>query len=53
LVQRLVDESREAGAHAATWHGRDNQGRAVPSGVYFARLRSGNVVMTQRLTLIR
>jgi hypothetical protein len=35
---------------AATWDGRDADGREVPAGIYFARvLREGRVVATQRL----
>jgi hypothetical protein len=37
-VARLVDGETAAGAHARSWDGRDAQGRAVPGGVYFARL---------------
>ena len=40
LVRRLVDETMGAGSHEATWDGRDDQGRNLPSGVYLARIRS-------------
>jgi hypothetical protein len=37
-VARHVDGETPAGAHARSWNGRDFAGRAVPGGVYFARL---------------
>jgi flagellar hook assembly protein FlgD len=34
----LIDESRSAGHHAITWHGRDDEGRSVGAGVYLIEL---------------
>ncbi len=40
-VRTLVSElSQEAGPHSTTWDGTDDQGRRVPAGVLFARLRT-------------
>ena len=41
------------GEHTRTWLGRDEQGRAVASGVYFWRLEAGEIRATQRVTLVR
>jgi hypothetical protein len=41
VVRLLVNEERPAGEQTVTWEGRDNQGRPVGAGVYFARLRLG------------
>jgi hypothetical protein len=42
VVRRIVlgprDPGRYRGASAAEWNGRDDDGRRVPGGVYFARL---------------
>jgi subtilisin family serine protease len=38
LVRSLVDEDRPAGAHTAVWDGRADDGRAAPTGLYFAVL---------------
>jgi hypothetical protein len=38
VVTRLDEGVQPAGAHAATWNGRDAGGRSVASGVYFYRL---------------
>jgi len=53
LINRLVDKVYSAGSHEVVWAGRDGSGRGVSSGVYFARMRAGNVVMTQRMVLIQ
>ncbi|MBT5057681.1 MAG: T9SS type A sorting domain-containing protein, partial [Gemmatimonadetes bacterium] len=37
-VRTLIDESRSAGHHAITWHGRDDEGRSVGAGVYLIEL---------------
>ncbi|MFH1843890.1 MAG: choice-of-anchor D domain-containing protein [bacterium] len=43
----------EAGRHEVIWHGRDELGRPVASGTYFARLEAGNFVQTRRMVLVR
>lgn len=53
LVAVLASGHQEAGSHEARWDGRDREGRAVASGTYFARLRSGDDVRTLALTLVR
>jgi hypothetical protein len=39
-VTKLVEGYMEPGYHQTMWDGRDTSGRAVPSGIYIARLRS-------------
>ena len=39
-VRRLWSGRRAAGTHHLLWDGRDDSGRASPSGSYFARLES-------------
>jgi hypothetical protein len=52
-VIELVRGPLAAGAHTATWDGRHDSGRAMPSGVYLARLVSGGRVGSSRLLLAR
>jgi hypothetical protein len=40
-IRTLVESTLPAGPHTRTWDGRDDSGRVVVSGVYFARLHSG------------
>jgi len=42
-----------AGDHTVTWVGTETKGRQLSSGVYFARLHTGEVLQTRKLLLIR
>jgi hypothetical protein len=42
-----------AGRHAVAWDGRADDGRVVPSGVYFSRLEAGGRTALGRMALIR
>lgn len=50
---RLVDERLGPGPQTRVWHGRDEAGRAVATGVYFARLNAGGVESTVRMVLVK
>jgi len=52
-VATLLDEPVAAGYHELDWDGRDDRGRALPSGIYFARVRSADEVATGRAILLR
>jgi hypothetical protein len=49
----LVDAVLPAGHHACNWTGRDHGGRALPSGTYLIRLRTGSAIRTSKAVLIR
>jgi hypothetical protein len=49
----LVDGIRETGAHTVRWQGLDEQGCAVPSGVYLYVLSSGEYSAVRKLLMIR
>jgi len=53
LVRHLVAAELPAGRHTVTWHGRDDSGRSVASGVYLSRLVAGGHVSARTLTLVR
>jgi hypothetical protein len=53
LVATVVDDSGQRGRGSAVWNGKDGNGEAVSSGVYFARLEAGGGVDTRKITLIR
>ena len=53
LVRRLTQESQPSGSHATRWDGRDDAGRAVPSGVHLTRIEAGGRVTTGRVVLTR
>ena len=48
-----MNQNQEAGNHTIRWEGKDNFGREAASGMYFARLESGNVVKTHKMVLLR
>jgi len=52
-VKSLVAESQLTGDHQARWNGRDEAGRSVASGTYFARLQSGGDQFVQSMVLVR
>lgn len=52
-VRTLVDREVPAGAHVAWWDGRDDAGRPVPPGVFYARLSSGSTDRSERVVRLR
>ncbi|OYD16795.1 hypothetical protein CH330_01805 [candidate division WOR-3 bacterium JGI_Cruoil_03_51_56] len=53
LVQRLMNEHKEAGLHNLCWDGKDTRGRTVSVGVYFYRLQTDDVTVAKRAVLVR
>ncbi len=53
LVRTLVDGVSAAGVNEVRWDGLDHAGRAMASGTYFARLKSGDQIGVMPLTLVR
>ncbi len=53
VVRRLVDQDFLEGEYRVRWDGRDFDGVAVPSGVYWCRLRNGMLVRQQKVTVVR
>jgi FlgD Ig-like domain len=53
LVETLVESQRAMGDYAAAWDGRDDEGSAVASGVYFARLSFDGTLRTQKIVLLK
>ncbi len=52
MVRTLASGSYPAGRHSVEWNGRTDGGTAVPSGVYFYRLRSGETVRSGKMLLV-
>jgi len=53
LVRTVIDGELASGLHSIPWDGRDDQGRGVASGTYFARLLGGGQVSVKSLMLVR
>jgi hypothetical protein len=52
-LRRLASESAGTGPITVDWDGRDEGGRAVPAGVYFARASLGGQRVTRTIGIIR
>jgi len=52
LVRTLVAEDRAAGRHSVVWDGMNEEGRRVPSGAYFYRLRAPGIKESRRMVLL-
>ena len=53
LVRTLVDESLAAAEHTVVWHGRDERGRQVASGIYLYRLSTDGFQLSRRMVLMK
>jgi hypothetical protein len=53
LVRRLLSGRLVAGRSRIEWDGRDEGGREVPSGIYFARLAAAGDSYNRKMILIR
>jgi hypothetical protein len=52
-VRTLINGPLHAGMQHVWWDGTDDRGRQLPSGLYFCRLRSGDVSLTNKMMLLR
>lgn len=53
VVRTLVDAWREPGTYATTWNGCDDDGHALPSGVYVCVVKFGTLTASQKTVLLR
>ncbi len=53
LIAVLVQEQLTPGVYRHTWGGYDQTGKSVPSGIYLASVRVGDVILTEKLTLMK
>lgn len=53
LVSRLLDDRLGAGEHSVDWSGRDDTGREVSAGVYYARLTWAGESRTRPMVLLK
>ncbi len=50
-VRVLLNEERARGAQQVHWEGKDENGRLVPTGIYFYRLTVGSVQQARKLVV--
>jgi glucose/arabinose dehydrogenase len=52
-VKTLLNTEQGAGEYQAVWHGDDERGEAVASGIYWYELQAGVFLQTRKMILIR
>jgi hypothetical protein len=52
-ILSLLDGEKPAGFYKVAWNGKDNKGRELPSGIYFAVLKAGKFKKTITMTLLK
>jgi hypothetical protein len=52
-VRTLVDQKQDRNFYEVAWDGRNDNGMAMPSGVYFYQIRAGNEVATRRMLFLK
>ena len=52
-VRVLLNKNQKAGVHQVVWDGKDFNGRAVSSGLYFCRLRAADKVAIRKMIVIK
>ncbi|MEA2096080.1 MAG: YCF48-related protein [Candidatus Cloacimonadota bacterium] len=53
LVNTLVNEELERDFHVIIWDGKDNNNKAVSSGIYFYKMNSKNYSSTRKMILLK
>jgi len=53
VVHRVADAPFAPGRHVLVWDRRNDDGRVVPSGIYFVRLQAPGVLLTRKTILIQ
>ncbi len=52
-VKSLVNDNVKQGSHTVIWNGRDSKGKAVSSGMYFYKMKTGNYSHTEKMLLMK
>ena len=53
LVKTLEDRDRPAGRYEVGWHGENERGERVSSGVYFYRLVAAGHSQTRKMVILK
>jgi flagellar hook assembly protein FlgD len=53
VVHRVADAKFAPGRRVFVWDRRNEDGRNVPSGIYFVRLQAPGALLTQKTVLIQ
>ena len=53
LVRQLASENKDAGYFSIFWDGRDDNGKALPTGFYLCRMQTNDFSTIRRILLIK
>ncbi|MDD3235487.1 MAG: carboxypeptidase regulatory-like domain-containing protein [Candidatus Cloacimonetes bacterium] len=53
LVKTMLNGVQEMGNHSVVWNGKDNNGRAVSSGVYYYKMNTGSYSSTMKMIMMK
>lgn len=53
LVRDLKPESKFSGTCSVIWDGKDKDGKSVPDGIYFYKMKGGSFTSTKKVILIK
>lgn len=52
-VRTLLSDKLNSGKHQVVWNGKDNDNNNCASGVYFYRVKAGNLVKTNKIMMLK
>jgi hypothetical protein len=52
-IATILHAEKEAGSYTMEWNGRDDQGLAVPTGMYIIRMTAGEFTASQKVSLLK
>jgi len=52
-ITELINGWKDIGRHEVVWHGQDQSGKPVASGMYFTILSDGNNIVVQKMLLLK
>ncbi|MFQ6115783.1 MAG: right-handed parallel beta-helix repeat-containing protein, partial [bacterium] len=52
-IVTLVNKEQGAGSYSVVWHGKNDNGVMVSSGIYFYRIEAGDFIRTKKMLLLK
>jgi photosystem II stability/assembly factor-like uncharacterized protein len=52
-VKSLVNETKDAGTYKVNWDGKNNNGKAVSTGIYYYMLKANNFVDVKKMMMLK
>ena len=52
-IKTLVSDYQQAGQYSVTWNGKDETGNSLASGIYLYTLKTGNILQSKKMILMK